>query len=383
VKIALLTTDNREHFKDYHCKIPYFGMAPEALLQGFAKTAEVEVHVVSCARVGMESPEKLGPNIYFHGLHVPKTGWMRMLFLGCTLAIRKKLKEIRPDIVHGQGTEEYCSISAVLSGFPNVVTIHGNMAPLAHMFKASIGSYEWLAARLENFTLGRTAGVFCNSQYTQQLVQPRSRRTWRVPNAIRNQFFEPPTEPMKPGKPILINVGVISTRKRQIELLDVIHELRRQGLNFEFQFVGYADPANPYASAFLEKIRPLENEGAVRFVGPRKITELIGLFDSASAMVHYPSEEAFGLVVAEALARNLKFFGSLTGGIVDIANSVHDAELFDTEDWNSLTSAIARWMHRDSPRPSEIAPVMRARYSPSVIAQRHIEIYREVLSRDS
>jgi glycosyltransferase involved in cell wall biosynthesis len=331
----------------------------------------------------MESPEKLAPNIYFHSLRVPRIGWMRTLFFGCARVIRRKLKDIQPDIVHGQGTEEYCSISAVVSGFPNVLTIHGNMAPLAHMFKAPIGSYVWLAARLENFTLGRTAGVFCNSQYTEELVQPRTRRTWRVPNPIRSQFFELPTEPIRPGKPLLINVGVISPRKRQIELLKVIEDLRRQGLDFEFQFVGYADPANPYASAFLEKIRSLENEGTVRFLGPCNIAELIRLFDSASAMVHFPSEEAFGLVVAEALARNLKFFGSRTGGIVDIATGVNPAELFDTQDWTGLASAIGRWLRNASPRPLDTAVAMRARYSPSVIAQRHIEIYREVLRRVS
>jgi hypothetical protein len=35
MKIALLTTDNREPFKEYEKEIPWFGTAPEALLQGF------------------------------------------------------------------------------------------------------------------------------------------------------------------------------------------------------------------------------------------------------------------------------------------------------------------------------------------------------------
>src|SRR5882724_6402979 len=250
MRVAIVTTDNRQHFKDYSAEVPYFGTAPEALLQGFAQLGEPEVHIVSCTRVAMKSPEKLAPNIFFYSLHVPHIGWMRTLFFGCARAIRRKVNAIRPDIVHGQGTEEYCSISAVLSGLPNVVTIHGNMAPLAQLFKAPIGSYSWLAARLENFTLARTAGVFCNSLYTQQLVQPRCRRTWLVPNALRNQFFEPRAEPIKAGRPILINVGLISPRKRQIELLNVIYELNRQGLDFEFQFVGHAEPADPYASEF-------------------------------------------------------------------------------------------------------------------------------------
>jgi glycosyltransferase involved in cell wall biosynthesis len=381
MRVAIVTTDNRQHYKDFSAEIPYFGTAPEALLQGFAQLSDVEVHIVSCARVPMKSQEKLAPNIFFHSLHVPQIGWMRTLFFGCSRAIGKKLKTIQPDIVHGQGTEEYCSISAVRSGLPNVVTIHGNMAPLANMFKAPIGSYSWLAARLENFTLARTAGVFCNSQYTEELVQPRTRRTWRVPNALRNQFFQAPGEPTKPARPILINVGLISPRKRQVELLNVIDELSRQGLNFEFQFIGDANPADSYASAFLEKIKPLEKQGVVRFFGLRGVAELISLFDSASAMVHYPSEEAFGLVVAEALARNLKFFGSRTGGIIDIVEGVDDAELFDQEDWSGLVSAMARWLRCDSRRPSETAPAMRARYSPAVIAKRHLEIYREVITQ--
>src|SRR6516162_6292620 len=58
VKIAFVTTDNRQHFKDYGCTTPYFGTAPEALLQGFAQMGEAEIHIVSCARASMKSPEK-------------------------------------------------------------------------------------------------------------------------------------------------------------------------------------------------------------------------------------------------------------------------------------------------------------------------------------
>ena len=48
----------------------------------------------------------------------PKIGWLRTLYQGCVRATRRKLREIQPDIVHGQGTERDCAIGAVLSGFP-------------------------------------------------------------------------------------------------------------------------------------------------------------------------------------------------------------------------------------------------------------------------
>jgi hypothetical protein len=76
MKIAVLTTDNREHRK-YEVACPYFGPAIEALLQGLANIPELEIHVVSCTQRPMQSPEKLAENIWFHLLDVPKIGWLR------------------------------------------------------------------------------------------------------------------------------------------------------------------------------------------------------------------------------------------------------------------------------------------------------------------
>ena len=95
------------------------------------------------------SPPKLAPNIFFHSLHVPKIGWMRTGYQGCIRAVRKKLKAIQPEIVHGQGTETDCAINAVFSGFPNVLTIHGNMRLIAKVNRVRPFSFPWLAARLE------------------------------------------------------------------------------------------------------------------------------------------------------------------------------------------------------------------------------------------
>jgi len=381
MRIVQLTTDAREHYKDYSNPMPFFGTAPEALLQGFAHLPDVEVHVVSCTRTAMKSPNKLAPNTYFHSLLVPKIGWMTTAYQGCIRAVRRKLCEIQPDIVHGQGTERDCAISAAFSGFPNVVTIHGNMAELSRLFRARIGSYHWLAGWLEDFALPRTAGVFCNSAYTESLVRPRAERTWRVPNPLRSDFFEKlPEDSTRVSPPILLNIGVITERKQQVELLDVVRTLEQQGLKFQFQFVGDVNPVTPYGAAFLSKIKPLEIKGCARYLGPLPTAELIRQFDAASALVHFPSEEAFGLVVAEALARNLKLFGARLGGIQDIVRDVPETELIEARDWRGLTEALGAWLREGRSVNHDSGEVMRKRYHPAVIARRHVEIYREVLS---
>ena len=318
MKIAFLAIDLRENDRSYSEVTPRFPGGIASLFDGFARLPDVEVHVVSCLQQRVQSPEKLADNLWYHALHVPKFGWLRTGYQGCIRAARRKLREIQPDLVHGSGTERNCAISAVFSGFPNVVTIQGNMAELARLNRPRIGSYGWLTARLENFILPRTMGVFCNSVYTEALVRPRARRTWRVPHPLRQTFLDPPPN-AGPRPCILLNAGVISPRKRQLELLDVAEALHRQGLKFEFHFVGYVNPGDAYVTAFQKRIQPMEEAGYARFWGTPADSELLHYYDSAAAMVHFPTEESFGMVALEGLGRELKFFGARLGGIVDLA----------------------------------------------------------------
>jgi glycosyltransferase involved in cell wall biosynthesis len=256
------------------------------------------------------------------------------------------------------------------------------MAELARLYGRKFPSFEWLATKLENSTLRRTTGVFCNSEYTEGLVKPRAHRTWRVPNPVREPFFAPGV-PTGPAKCRLLNVGLVTPRKRQLDLLTVAEQLHRDGLEFELHFIGEAPPSTSYATQFLQRIKPMEAKGFVRYVGTKTVDELVKYFDASSALLHFPAEEAFGLVVAEALARNLKFFGAKLGGIKDIAAYAPGAELFDTEDWSALRQSISRWIKTGAPRPTGAAELMRSRYHPDLIARRHLEIYREVLSNPS
>ncbi len=381
MKIALLTTDSREHYGDYSNPNPYFGTAPAALLEGFALLPELEIHVVSCVRQPVASPEKLAPNIFYHSLVVPKLGWMRTLYSGCVRATRQKLREIQPDIVHGQGTERDCAISAVRSGFPNVLTIHGNMKAVAEFFRARPASFHWLAAKLETFVLKRTAGVFCNSTYTEKLVKPRAKQTWRVPNALRADFFTPVPRAKKNVPPRLLNVGSVLPYKQQLALLKVAYNLQLQGFKFELQFAGDRATHTDYGAAFSRDLAAAEKAGYARHLGSLSAPQLISAMDAADGLVHFPTEEAFGLVVAEALARNLKLFAARTGGVVDIAEDIEDAEWFDAKDFSGLENALARWLQAGCPVQGHPAELMRARYHPEVVARRHLEIYREVLNK--
>jgi len=380
MKIALISIDSRQNEHTYQETMPRFGAGVDSMIEGVKSIPEVELHLLSCTQQPMSSPEKLADNIWFHSLRVPKIGWMRTFYQGCVRATRRKIREIQPDIVHGVGTEREGAISAVFSGFPNVVAIAGNLAELARLNHTRVGSFGWLAARLENFLLPRTDGVICNSLYTENLVRPRAKKTWLIYPGLRGLFLQPPTH-AGPRENALVIAGVISPRKRQLELLDVAETLHHRGLKFEFRFVGYMhNPGEPYSAAFLERIKQTTAAGYARYLGAPSNEGMVQCFDAASGMVHFPTEEEFGSVVAEGFARDLKFFGTRTGGIAEIANGAPGAELFGKDDWAGLTDAIAGWIQGGHPCASGAAAIMRQRYHPQIYTQQHLEVYREVIS---
>ncbi len=65
-----------------------------------------------------------------------------------------------------------------------------------------------------------------------------------------------------------------------------------------------------YGRKNAKQLQVAKQRNYADFARYMKVQDLVSTLDSAHAMIHFPSEESFGLVVAEALARSLKFFGA-------------------------------------------------------------------------
>jgi glycosyltransferase involved in cell wall biosynthesis len=377
MKVALLTTDNRDHERKYDLETPYFGTAPEALLQGFAGISDVEIHVLSCTQKKLRSPEKLAPNIFFHSLLVPKIGWMRTGYQGCIRAVRKKLREIKPDIVHGQGTERECSISAVFSGFPSVLTIHGNMRSVAAVNQARPFSFLWLAAKLEGFTLSRADGIVCITTYTRDSVKSLARKTWVVPNAVDPAFFE--TQPAPgPVDPLFgLCVGTICHHKNQNDFIRALDPLAAEK-RFKMIFLGHVGEGR-YGSDFRQLVKERSWCQYAGWAGRDDLKRYLG----QATFVALPSlEDNCPMVVLEAMASGVPVLASNIGGVPDLIEPGKTGLLCDPKQPETFRAAAARLMDdREFARQMAIEAKRRAleRFKPRVVAQRHVEIYREVL----
>ncbi len=382
MRIALLTTDNREHYKDYAASVPYFGTAPEALLEGFARLPEAEVHVVSCTQQAGPAPEKLAANIFFHSLLVPKFGWARTAFQGCIRAVRGRLGAIRPDIVHGQGTERDCALSAVFSGYPNVVTVHGNMRWIARVTRARPFSYWWVAARLEAFTLPRSRGVVCLTRHTQSAVSGLTSRTWIVPNAVPAAFFEVNAQPESDAPPRILCVGNVCPLKNQNALIRALDGLV-DTWSIQATFLGRAQRGEPYADEFF---RLVEARPWCRWGGFADRGELSESYRKATLLALPSLEDNCPMAVLEAMAAGVPVVAASVGGVPDLIEDGKTGLLCDPLDAASMRRAVEKMLLA----PSAAADMARQaksraqqRFHPEIIARRHLEIYREVLGAPS
>ena len=378
MKIVILTTDNRDHERSYAETRPRFGTAPEALLQGFARLPELEVHVVSCTQKPMPSPEKLAANIWFHSLLAPKIGWLRTGYQGCIRVTRKKLKEIRPDVVHGQGTERDCSISAVFSGFPNVVTIHGNMRVMAQMGRARPLTFYWLAARLEAFTLPRSAGVVCITHYTQAEVKDLARKTWVVPNAVDAGFFDVSPELPREAPPVILCVGNVCPRKNQNAFIRALDPLAAK-TKFKVVFLGKAPRGEVYADEFFQLV---ESRRWCEYAGFADREKLKTFFRRAVILALPSLEDNCPVAVLEAMAAGVPVVAARVGGVPDLLEENRTGLFCDPLDAASMSAPIARLLQQPELGQSLATEAKRHaadHFHPLVIACRHLEIYREVL----
>jgi len=380
VKIVQFTTDSREHYGDYKNPNPYFGTAPEALLQGFDTLPEAEVHVVSCVQQQPAiSPAKIAPNIFYHSLVVPKIGWLRTGYQGCIRATRKKLKEIQPDIVHGQGTERDCALSAVFSGFPNVITIHGNMRLVAQINEAKLFSFQWLAAQLEKFALPRTAGVVCITRYTQKAVEKLAPRTWVLPNAVDQSFFDVSSAPDPSAAPVGLCVGAICHRKNQNNFIRALAPLARDQ-KFKIIFLGQTGN-DAYGAEFLDLIGKNPWCEYAKFADRKTLRTY---FQRANFVVLPTLEDNCPMVVLEAMAAGVPVLASNVGGVPDLIQPEVTGLFCDPQKPESFAAGVGRLLN-DAALVDRLATAAkieaRARFHPQVIARRHLEIYREVLQR--
>jgi glycosyltransferase involved in cell wall biosynthesis len=375
MRVALIIADDRDSFRDFEAPMPYYGAGATARVEGFADLGRPEIHVVSCVRQKVKVPERLAENVFYHPVYVTG-GFRKTLFHQYVRRIRRKLTEIQPDIVHGFGTEDYQAFCAAFSGYPNCVTIQGNLRAIARKKRFRPFPHILFCAVLEWIALKKTNAVFCNSGYTDEQVGNLCANRWRVSEPVRKSFLAIKHRPEQP--PILMCLGTIVPYKNQVGLIDALDPLAREQ-TFRLCFAGNQSAHEDYSREFLRRV---EERSWCFYAGKLSLQQLEKWLGRSTALIHPTLEESFGIVLIEAMAAGLPVAASNVGGIPDVIQHGVNGFLFDPNNPESIRAYVLRLL--DPGTAADLGTAghqhVRAQNLPIQIAEIHEQYYKQLLA---
>jgi glycosyltransferase involved in cell wall biosynthesis len=272
-------------------------------------------------------------------------------------SVIKILKNSKPKIVHFNflGFGSPLILVCKLMGVDKVVLTDHKSTSLSMNSSQDGGVFDILKQVRRRFYIGRIDHFVGVSNFVGDRLKKRSaissEKVKIIYNGVDLERFRPPSDEVEKGRlkreffnvdetiPVVTYIGQLTEEKGLIVYLESIQKLLRNHDDILFNFVG----AGPLESRLIHFIEQAKNK-MIRFLGFRDDAEIIL---KASDIVIVPSiwEEAFGLVIAEALACGVPVIGSRIGGIPEVLLDQKTGILTTPGDSEELARAIERLVY--------------------------------------
>jgi glycosyltransferase involved in cell wall biosynthesis len=230
---------------------------------------------------------------------------------------------------------------AAALGVPYVVTVHG-----ADVYQhLRLGGA--VADRTRAVLSGAVAVVGVSSKVTSLLAGtvPEERLYVNLNGVVGSLERVQPAD-FLPGRPLLLTVAYLITRKGHAVVLDALKRLRDEGLDPAWAVVG--------DGPLLEDLRGSAAEAgladAVHFLGRRTHDEVLALMARAELFVLPSWDEAFGLVYTEAMIQETPIIACRGEGVEDFIADGESGYLVAPRDAAALAAVIGSALRDDEAR---------------------------------
>jgi len=354
----------------------------ETLSKGLASIPGIEVHFITATKL-IRKTRTLSRNSLSVTFLV--TPWKANFFTGFQYtrwAVHRMLQKIKPDLVHGIGTEHIWPYIAVTSSFPSVVTVHGVVSEIVRKVPPPFFSQKRLFAWLERWVMLRTKHLIAISPYVERtLGSCTSASIYYVENPVSEVFFQSKSKP-EMGECILF-VGSIERRKGLDVLIDAFGRLHRGKVATAQELVIVGPTVE---QAYADSLRPrIETFGLgrkIRFSGFLFPDALTKIYSRASFLVLPSIEETSPMCVAEAMAAGLPIVATKAGGTPSMVEDGMNGFLVEPGDAHGLAKRMETLLNspelrvRMGRRSRDIAI---QRWQPAHVAEKTVQVYQKIL----
>jgi glycosyltransferase involved in cell wall biosynthesis len=349
-----------------------------SLAHGLVESQCIELHVITITPKAEEitSVERDGmlhhlfPQHSFSSL----TGYARS-----REDLRTLLRDIKPDLVHGQGAGADGYL-AVRSDTASVVTFHGMMREDARFVSSLRGRLRLTlqSAITERYCVHNAPNAILISPYVRDYFGNSLRgRVRSIPNPVAKEFFD--LERRVAGRRILY-AGRVIPRKGVHDLIRAIGRLRNSGKVSLVIAGSLSDTA--YVSRVRQLVRDMNLEGCVEFPGLLGQDQLLSEFSSASVLVLPSYQETAPMVVQQAMAARLPVVATDICGLPDQLDHGRCGLLFQPGDIAALTRHLESLLSEGGTSDALATRAYhkaQSTYDEARVTAATIEFYEEIL----
>jgi len=351
------------------------------LIQGLCRGAEHQVHVITFKQ-GLARNQMVRPraNLTIHYLRAPRFSGLTTLYLTRIIRLRRLLRRLAPDIVHGQGTEKEMGLAAVTSGWPALITVHGMLFDVVTITRPGLLAAIWLNVLIERLTLRLARQVVCISEYSRQHLAARTRaRLHLVPNPVSDRFFAPADPAVRD---VLLFVGNIYMLKGVLELVDVFESLAAENPSLKLVIIGkrFESRSNrQYLAALDARIQASGLADRIHSTGWQDEAS-IKAWHARACLFIFPSRlENLPMSIAEALASGVPVIASDVGGISEMVQPGLNGYLARPEDTAAFIALARKALEPgENRRLAQSAAVSVERLRINHVAEATLSVYTQM-----
>ena len=207
------------------------------LPEAFASLGSLEMHWITLSDQVEKQISFPAHDGTFHVLPTSKTGRASAFYAKDRQKIQTCLEKIRPDVVHGWGTEDVYGWATIVSGFPHLLSMQGIMS--YYGLKNRMHPREYFQALLELYCLRKSKMVTVESAWGAEIVKRRrgNKPIEIVEYGVRKSFYEVVWHPQKQN-PYAIFIGALHPRKG---IEDLVAAFSILGRKYRLKAIGTGD----------------------------------------------------------------------------------------------------------------------------------------------
>jgi len=298
----------------------------------------------------------------------------------------KLIETIKPDIVHGIGTEHIWPYAAVSSGYPCIVTVHGIMSEIVKKVKTPLFSRMRYFAHLEKKTLRYTKNLIVISPYVEQmLAQYTKAEMYPIENPISDIYYDVLAKPNN-NKTILF-VGDTLERKSLGTLLEAFSTLvaNSNASDWNINVVGPIKRGDYYNNVIVPTMIKNNISQRINFKGFMFPEQLAEEYSKSACLVLTSIEETAPMCIAEAMAVGLPVIASRISGIPYMVKEGESGFLFEPKNVVELAEKMKILIENPSLRVKMGSAGRRSaaeRWKPQMIVQKTSDIYSKIIGEN-